>query len=805
MIVIGSLAVLAGGVQLVIACAGDEPDITNEATFFMNSINNKPEFTPFLYTPYSTFYTDKFYSDTGSLDYVPADENVISWKSITGKSVEDSDIKNFLYHTDKQFIRKIYDHIRKDYTLSVPNNIAKNSFTKWLIKNNKHEQTLYLEFAKQCEPHAQALESYWDDKKNEWAWAVRDSATMQELVHEGIKRHAATTDPDLRIRYAYQTIRMAFYSREYPQTLMLFDELIPPGTNHYLYERCISLKAGALFRIGRKNEAAYLYSLVFDRSDEEKTTAMLSFIWASGNKADNILQYCKNDHERAVLYLMLGLHDPEYLGEANYYNSGPDNPTELMAQRKKAVSTLLSSLKTVYNYDPKVRGLDVLMTRCVIRLEGSFLNGLSQAPAQIGAATPLIDFAQKAGNDNKAGNKAFWLLSASYLALLDGDLTSCRKLLDAAGALKMSVQEKQQQYLINTLHTIRKHNLLNAAAEQELLPMLQKLETIAATDLRYQVFFRTMMGDILQLQYLRQKDTIKALSAYSRSLAISGNAFANYYSTGLGSQVGSMLSAMHPAQLSTIIHFNHRTDRTAFENWLVSNTLYTDSYVYELQGTRFLSRLNFAAAASSYKNVDQRTLNETLLPDMFVSHLSEYTTWNRSDSAVNYNKLTFAQRMYELEQKLEKEPNDDRAAYQYANGLYSMSYYGKGCLASQYYRGSTDDAAYYITKARKKVPAADAEFYSVEKAQKYYMIAFNNSTDPEVKARCLFLAAKCWQKNCPVKDEGDYFSGDEKAYYLRSMKNPYFRQLREEYAYTLLFKKAKSTCSYLQDYCDTRK
>ena len=43
MIVIGSLAVLAGGVQLVIACAGDAPDITNEATFFMNSINNKPE------------------------------------------------------------------------------------------------------------------------------------------------------------------------------------------------------------------------------------------------------------------------------------------------------------------------------------------------------------------------------------------------------------------------------------------------------------------------------------------------------------------------------------------------------------------------------------------------------------------------------------------------------------------------------------------------------------------------------------------------------------------------------------------
>lgn len=806
MIVIGSLAVLAGGVQLVIACAGDEPDITSEPSFFMNSINNRPEFTPLFYDPYSIFYSNKFYTDTGAVDYTPRDENVRSWKNMTGKNVDDSDIAALLYRTDKQYIHRIYEHIRKDYTLSVPNNIAKNTFVKWLVKNNKHEQVLYLEFAKQCEPYAQPLESYWDDKKNEWASPLRDSAAMQELVQEGIKRHAAATDADLRMRYAYQTMRMAFYSREYPQTLTLFNELIPPGTTHYLFDRCLALKAGALFRTERKNEAAYLYSLVFDHSDEQKQNAMLSYLWASGNKPDNILQYCRNDHERAVLYLMSGMHESTYLGEGNDYNSGPSGQAAVLDQRRKATAYLLASLSTVYSYDPRVRGLDVLMTRNIIRLERSFLDDLYNAPGRSNdAATPLIAFAQKVAAENKARNKAFWLLSASYLSLLDGDIAGCRKLLDEAASQKMSPMEKQQHYLINTLHTIRKHNLLNAAAEQELLPMLQKLESTAANDRRYQVFFSTIMGDILYNQYLRQKDTVKALSSYSRSLSISGNASANYYSTGLGSKVGELLLSMHPSQLSTLINFNRRTDRTPFENWLVANTLYNDSYVYELQGTRFLSRLNFAAAASSYRNVDQRTLNETLLPDMFVSHLSEYTTWNRSDSAVNYNKLTFAQRMYELEQKLEKDPKDDRAAYQYANGLYSMSFYGKGSLASQYYRGSTDDAAYYITKARKKVPAADAEFYSVEKAQKYYIIAFNNSTDPEVKARCLFLAAKCWQKNCPVKDEGDYFSGDEKAYYLRSMKNPYFRQLRDEYAYTLLFKKAKGTCSYLQDYCDTRK
>lgn len=806
MIVIGSLVVLAGGVQLVIACAGDDPDITTEPSFFMNSINNRPEFTPLFYDPYSIFYNNKFYSDTGAFDYTPRDENVRSWKSITGKSVNDSDIAALLYRTDKQNIHRIYEHIRKDYTLSVPNNVAKNTFTKWLIKNNKHEQVLYLEFAKQCEPYAQAIESYWDDKKNEWASPVRDSAAMQELVHEGIKRHAATTDADLLIRYAYQTIRMAFYSREYPQTLSLFDELIPPGTTHYLFERCMALKAGALFRTGRKNEAAYLYSLVFDRSDEEKTNAMLSYIWATGNKPDNILQYCRNEHERAVLYLMSGLHESTYLGEANDYNSGPEGPAALLDQRKKATASLLASLSTVYSYDPRVRGLDVLMTRNIIRLESSFLNDLYNAPGKSsGAATSLIVFAQKVAAENKAGNKAFWLLSASYLSLLDGDIAGCRKLLDEAASQKMSPMEKQQHYLINTLHTIRKHNSLNAEAEQELLPMLQKLENTAANDLRYQVFFNTIMGNIIYNQYLRQKDTVKALSAYSRSLTISGTASAYHYSTGLGSKVGELLISMHPSQLSTLANFNHRTDRTPFENWLVANTLYTDGYVYEMQGTRFLSRHNFAAAVSSFRNVDQHTLNEILLPDMFVSHLAEYTTWNRSDSAVNYNKLTFAQRMYELEQKLEKDPNDDRAAYQYANGLYSMSFYGKGSLASQYYRGSTDQAAYYITRRRKKVPTAESEFYTVEKAQQYYLKAYNNSTDPEVKARCLFLAAKCWQKNCPVKDEGDYFWGDEKAYYQYSMRNPYFRQLREEYAYTLLFKKAKGTCSYLQDYCDTRK
>jgi hypothetical protein len=132
-----------------------------------------------------------------------------------------------------------------------------------------------------------------------------------------------------------------------------------------------------------------------------------------------------------------------------------------------------------------------------------------------------------------------------------------------------------------------------------------------------------------------------------------------------------------------------------------------------------------------------------------------------------------------------------------------MTYYGKAHHAFDYYRHSTDDFSYYATPQRAQLPPYMQQYYSAQEALKYYMIAYANTTDAEVKARCLYLAAKCWQKNAPLpenmKGERYYFLSGDNSYYVNALHNPYFKQLKD-YKTTRFYGSAVSTCSYLRDY-----
>lgn len=794
-----SLLCIAGAVKYVVACAGDEPDPQADATLFLNTVTAQPVYTPFYYTPYNAFYYVYYPTDSLYFNCYPTDVNIASWKKITGGAVREVEIDSFVYSYSAADMLNVYEHIKKGYSLSIAPKVAKNAFTTWLIKNKQADIPLYLSFAKKCEPHAKATESYWDDEKNEFTRPKRDSATMQQLVHDGINLYRETNDPELKLRYAYQVMRMAFYSGEYPQTLMLFNTLLPPHSKHFLYYRCLSLKAGALYRTGKKSEAAYYFSHVFDSTDELKTQAYQGFRWAVNGDLSNVLIYCKNNHERAVLYVMRGMYD---FGSTGYYDALTPTKAEELAEIDKMHSTI----STAYEYDPRVDGLEVLMTRYINKLERTRIPGFAAQHQTRASVEKLNAFARNVSAKNNRENKTFWMLASAYLYMLDGDMDAAGKTLAIAGKQKMKPEEERAYYVLSTVHTMRKSRDMTRATEEELLPRMKELEARASKTFVYRTLFRTVMESVMERIYLQQGDTTRALLAYAKSRGAFGDTDFTYFETGLGSRMAPVLESMSIKQLHEMQEFMQQKEKTPFEEWLTEgNNTYSAGNLHELEGTRHMQNLQFGQAALALKKVPEIILNRTVLPDMFVSHLSERRDWNRSDSAVTYNKLSFALRMYELQRKLTEDPTDARAAYQYANGLYSMSYYGKGWQAVSYYRSRSDFAAYYRSDERRNSGAEKQQYYSVSMAERYYQKAFDNSTDPEMKARCVFLAAKCRQKSCPVISEKKYFSGDEKAYYKYSLESPYFKQLQHDFNTTIFYKQAVGSCSYLQDYLDTHK
>ena len=147
-----------------------------------------------------------------------------------------------------------------------------------------------------------------------------------------------------------------------------------------------------------------------------------------------------------------------------------------------------------------------------------------------------------------------------------------------------------------------------------------------------------------------------------------------------------------------------KTDKTGFEKWLTDNTPYPVDVLKELEGTKYIREMKFDKAVAVLTGISKNVLSETFLPDVLISHLQDSQDWNTSDSAKPYNKLQFAKKMVELEQKLEDNPKNSRVAYQYANGLYNMSYYGRAHHAFDYYRSTGDDLAYFTSPDRNKLP-----------------------------------------------------------------------------------------------------
>lgn len=767
-IAIVSALCAAGAVKFVIACA-DGPSTYDEPSFFLNTINKQSAFVPFYYAPYLNFYTDGYDAREYGLDDSQPDKNIVMWKEYTNGEVSKKDIDSFVYRFPLRAVRSLYNNIKKGELLEADAEVKENGFTQWLISRKDAEAVNYLAFAKECEPHAVALESYWDRDRSDYVTTKRDSVAMQSLVKEAIKRYEVAKKPAIRLRYAYQAIRMAFYSGNNNMASDLFNSMITTREDNYLYYRSLSLKAGALYRAKKNNASAYLYSLVFDRCDELKKEAYTGFKWAVNGKISPLLALCKNEHEKAVIYVMQGLYD--YDGER---------------------STMLSAMQNAYSLDPKVRGIDILMTRSINKAESTLLEGIATTKKGDKVLNDLNTFAKKAAADGKSGHKAYWLLSSAYIYTLSGDIANTKKYLDLAAKEKMTANEQDVHYIITALYTVRKNGNITAKTEEELLPSLREIEQRAAKEKRYSILFSNIMLIMMKNVYVAQGNMVKAVYCYSKTYPSN----TEYNFNDFMDDGGSILEGMTPQQLHHVEAFIRQPNKSEFELWLTENTVYNAATLYELEGTKFIREYSFDSAIIALKRAGKL---KPILPDVMVSHLKDEQDLNSSDKTVFYTKLDFAKRMQELEGKLRKNPKDSRAAYQYANGLYSMSYYGKGHHAYDYYRSSVDQYAYYQTKDRARLDYYQEEHYSVTRPEKYYMIAFENTTDKEMKARCLFMAAKCWQKSCPSTETYPAW-GDNKDYYLHSLLNPHFAELKKDYSNTDFYNTATGTCSYFRDY-----
>jgi hypothetical protein len=136
-----------------------------------------------------------------------------------------------------------------------------------------------------------------------------------------------------------------------------------------------------------------------------------------------------------------------------------------------------------------------------------------------------------------------------------------------------------------------------------------------------------------------------------------------------------------------------------------------------------------------------------------------------------------------------------------ANGYYNITYYGRAWQMVKYNRSGAD--GYYLPK---EATPFEKEYFGCFTAESYYKKAMDASTDLNFKARCLFMMAKCSQKQVQQPQYQDFpnkydaYEIADKKYLPVFKSNKYFPQLQRDYGSTTFYKQAVNTCSYLKDF-----
>jgi hypothetical protein len=773
--------------KIVIACTDGPDPYDYYPQFFAPSVNEAAAFQPFHYTGWIKYYDDWY--DRKDIDSSQSDANLKEWASYTGNQVSTADLDSFVYRFPYASLSSLYYNLEKAKPLKLSAEESSNGMTKWFQQNKDLEALGYLMYAKQCEPLVTS--------SSDWEAPEQDTATRGKLMRNGLQLQKAAKHDAIRERYVYQILRLSFLNEAYKQTLQLYTSLVgddkKQGTE--IFYRCLGYKAGALFRLNRKAEAAYNYALVFDASDDLKKSSYMSFDWATTRDKKAVLALCKSPHETAVVQLMDGL---------NFYEQA------------------LPQLRAAYGADPAVRGLNILFTREINKVEERYQQDrlLAQRNLQSGiwyydkymGESPyqseetkgrqskwktylpqLIAFANQVQREGKTNTPGYWKLATAYLYSVNDEYDKAKAMLAQATDNDLTNRERSLREVINAVLLIRSNGKLDAKTEAGLLPQLQRIEKRGETDPVYAKIYRDIMGTVVSTAYLQARDTVKAVYTLARIDKQYGRFFVSEEYQDLP---GTLLQYMSVAKLQDVQAFYASPGKSSWDRWLLQGSGYTLGNLRELEGTKYIRSYEWNKAVNVLQTVPDSVQQRNAFLSPFVAQIPDLIYPDSNVRVASYTKLQFAKEMQGLQGK-----TDAASLYRYGCGLYTMSYYGWANAAFTYYRSSSDELAYYLDPKRNNLPKEYQEYYGVMSAENYFKQAAASATDKELKAKALWMAAKCWQKRCPVPPGKSYWElFSDSTYYLNALKNPYFARLKAESATADYYQDASVQCSYLADY-----
>ncbi len=785
----------------IIGCAGGDADPYDYfVSFFHPDVSGDTDNKAFVYTDYRFLF-----DATDEPDAARATSS--EWSNYATSKFSTEDAYRFVCEFGLKDINALYYHIEKKQPLKVPDSVKKSAMTQFFLEQKDLEALGYLIYAKKVEPF---VVGGW----NSWDMPEKDTLKMMGLIKNGLQLHAVAKSDFIKLRYAYQIVRLAHYSNKFLDCIKWYDELIQPNkTKSVLQDLSLSLKAGALQHIGKRYEAAFLFSQLFMNNKIKKISNYKSFDFS-------VDQFKEEDRTKTLLYAKT--------------NSEKANVYALFSIGNSKSS--MAAIQQIKSLDPGSGILPALITREINKLEEQVLTpylrqSINKENKYVGYTELNINSEQYRTWKNeckelsqfcqdmatRTGKRGFYFIAAAYCSIISGDLSNVKTLLEKAQTQPLTAMEKDQWQLTQLLLTINARQAIDEQFEKDLMPSINWMEKKAKTDPVFAKFYRRLFADLLAMKYKVANDKNSVKYILCSGVADKINEMYVKDSYGYYGQTLFTLRKFVPAQqVEELIRLVESKSLNAFEQFMVKNSTFDRDDLNDIAGTAWLRQYKFPEAEKWFKKVPasyyKKELFKTYMAaNPFADLLMDTHRPTRQDTVV-YTKLSFTQKMMRLEKDVTVVTEVEQKAklyYELAKGFYQMSYWGNSWLLAEY-SWSSSEAGYDNKDSSSFGNNSNPDYYLVNKSKDYYLLASSTSTNQNFKARCIYMAAKCEQKKY---GEMPYYYENSAEYKSKVMEwinafdrsTKYYSILQKQYSNTAFYKEAFTTCSYLKDFVNSRR
>lgn len=669
-------------------------------------------------------------------------DNVAEWHERYCEQVLPADLERLIYGDYVRELQRMLVLLRQTEATAadLPSRLRGNTFAAHLLDYRCIEVIEYLLYAKRVEPYVVRVASAFDTQ-------AKRRTDMEALIDEGLDQFKTLKSHYVRLRYAYQLVRLAHYLGEYDYVIKLYGYLMPKieANPSILYDWVEGHRAGALQALGDYPQSAYLFSRIFDRCPSKRESAYRSFKIRSDAEWQATSNLCANKHERATLHV-------------------------LRAQNGRAV--VIEEMESIYTLEPNNAALEPLLMRELLELERDLL-GLDFNPkkavnkAQRKRPRPeagkrivaLQAFVNKAIEKNDTANPELWLLARGVIEMLAGDYFYARRTFGELAAETRNDSLEQQVEILSEVMNILALNRINDSVEMYYYDLLDDLP------LQQQYpDLRPLVNDKLEAVYFRTNRKGKASLMKYGFDALQKNP-----------ELGPI---MELASMADSLLGN------AFDKRMLANRIGPNAQadIDDLLGTYYLQQGQWESALEVFQRVPTAQRDGYGIFSPFVKQFGDRVNFKPSATLPRYNKVDLLERLITLEDDARRSLNDTIAARNYFNiGLahYNMSYFSYNWRMADPFRDGrsiaraarryTPDATF----SHREAPLGNKENFNMDRARYYFERALSRAPTREAAAETLYFLAK-------TERNTHYANGRPGG----ARPFTYFRRLRDEFSDT---------------------